>query len=354
VSLPPLGPAATHATAGKSAADPQRGLAAPESLERIADGALHGPAVAAGADVKTQADAFFAPIASELAGLGVKPPTISVQDLQHPGVHGRFDPTRNLLVVNERATTPDGKLLFDGTPLGRQRLRNLLLHESTHAEQYLLALRHLVLTERDPSKLVQQTGYHPDLVDAALKQPPLDPHSPQGRQAFQYYEEFLGRFAGYSRNAQDTAAWTELANYLKAAETEARVAQAALERIRWYELWKVLEKSHLKAKLEKLQTNVGYYKNDLDARVAAYWNLAHEKDARQSERLGAQVLGTRQLALAGRRHAEAKAQLEELRRAVPDGAHKEEVEALTTALEAYSEALELVGATHRELGLGQK
>ncbi|MEA2274500.1 MAG: hypothetical protein QOI98_3208, partial [Solirubrobacteraceae bacterium] len=353
VNLPPLGPdIPPTGTVPAHAVPPEKGLASPDALERIADSALHGhaPPAGAGASVKAQADAFYAVLANELTSLGTKPPHVEVHDLQDPLSLGRYDVVRNVIVVNEGAAI-HGKRAFDGSPLGQQRLRNTLLHEACHAEQFFQALRHRSLTERDPAKLARETGAHPDIIAAALKQPALDPQSREGAMAKQFHDEIFGRHASRTAYGQDIAKWTELAKGIRRAETEAHVAQVLLTRLRWYELWKLLEKSRLKGRLAKAQSDLTEFQRELDDRRAIYESLLHEQDALKTERLAAQLLGEKELAVAARRHANAKTELEFLQSAVSGSEHQAEVEALTTSLQAYSEVLERVGANFRELGI---
>jgi hypothetical protein len=348
VKLPALGPETPHPDpAGAHAGPVEHGLASPEGLERIA---AHGPALPAGASVKVQADAYFVSIAGELASLGTKPPEVIVVDFNDPTGLGRYDPVRNVLLINDGAMI-NGKRYYDGTPLGRQRLRSVLLHEAVHAEQYFQALRHRALTEGDAAKLAQETGVHPDVVAAALRQPPLEAQSREGAMAKQFYEEYFGRHKDRMLYGQDTKKWTEVAQGVRLAETEAHVAQVLLARIKWYEIWKVFEKSRLKGRLAKAQSDVTKLQLELDDRLQTYATLLHEQDALRAERLGAQVLGQRELAAAGRRLGDARAELDFLRQSLPAGEHKEAMEALNTALQAYSEALETVGARYRELGI---
>jgi hypothetical protein len=71
----------------------------------------------------------------------------------------------------------------------------------------------------------------------------------------------------------------------------------------------------------------------------------------KAERLAAQALGARELAIAGQHYADARAELEFLRQAMPEGEHHDAMETLANALQTYADTLETVGASYRELGI---
>jgi hypothetical protein len=266
----------------------------------------------------------------------------------NPTLRGHFDPANNVLRINEAAAFPDGKLVFDGTPVGQERLRSLLIHESRHGEQWLQTLRLEALTERDPAKLHAATGVHMDIINAALKMPPLVPGSAEHAQAQRWHEELVGALKAETHKGQDVAARAELRRYIAIAETQAQLTQAALGRVRWYQIF---EKARLRDMSVKIQGEIVRYKLELDDRLATYWNLGHERDARAAQQQLAQTVGAKQLARAARRHAEARNELEFLKKSVPEGEHKEQVDELAAALQAYGEALLTVGRTFSENGI---
>ncbi|MET0730598.1 MAG: hypothetical protein ABWZ03_05345, partial [Solirubrobacterales bacterium] len=342
VTIPALGPEVTPKTSVPHVGDPEAGLLAPDSLDRISESALRGTAPPEGATVLTQAKTFFPAIETELQRIGVRPPRIDVRDMGNPSIKGRFDLVTNTITINEGHATKDGKLVFDGTPLGHERLRMLLMHESRHAEQWFQAMRFKLQTERDPAKLQQQTGAHMDIINAALKAPPLVPGSREHAQAQTWHEEFWGQHAAQSARGQGAP---ELQTFMRIAEHQAQMTDAALGRVRWFQIY---EKFRLKSKLAKIQGELTRYKADLDDRMAIYWNLLHERDARTAEKLAAQAIGSKQLARAARRHAEAKAELDFLRETVPDREHQAQVTELAAALDAYGEALLNVGRNYTQ------
>ncbi len=349
VTLPPLGPEPAPALARTSPAP--RGLSAPDAMERLADAVVHEPALPEGASVREQATAFYTAVAGELTRLGVPAPRLVVRDMGDPGVKARYDPTVNVVFVNEGAREPNGRPTFDGSPLARQRLRNVLVHESRHAEQWFQALRYETLSERDPAKLAEKTGVRPELIDAALRQPSLRPNTRERDEAALMYHEIFGPGREQTSYGQNTVRWGELREAIEAAHADAQVAQTALGRIRWYELWKLVGRGRLQDRLTRAQEDVVRHMRELDDRYTVYRNLEHEQDARAAERLATQAIGSRELAAAARRHADAKATLAHLQSTLPEGEHRAEVEALATALQAYSETLERVGAMYAKFGV---
>ena len=187
-----------------------------------------------------------------------------------------------------------------------------------------------------------------DIINAALKMPPLVPGSAEHAQAQQWHEELVGGLKAETHRGQDVAERVQLRRFIGIAETQAQLTQAALGRVRWYQIF---EKARLRDMSVKIQGEIVRYKLDLDDRLATYWNLAHERDARTAQQMLAKTIGAKQLALAARRHAEARVQLDELKRSVPKGEHEAEVEELKVALQAYGEALQTVGRTFTENGI---
>lgn len=350
ITLPPLGPAVPP-SGGGGISEVERGLLSPGALERIGGRAKNPPP--AGADLQAQAEHYFKGIAAELTRLGVPPPKIQVADLGTPTLRGLFNRKSNVLFVNSRAAL-DGVPLYDGTPLGQQRLMTLLMHEGRHAEQYLLAARFRRKEQPHPGNLQKELTLHPDIVDAAMRLPMLERETREFAEAKKHYDELFGSGAAKTGIGQDTARRVQLGKDIDTLMTQETDLRVALGRISWWEIWKWAKKAKMKDDLGRIQADMNAYMVELQQRRETYWQLFHEQDARKAEHLGAQVVGERRLAAAGRRHATVRARLDQLRRELPDGEHKAAADDVATTLDAYAELLHAIGKTLGETGAGVK
>jgi hypothetical protein len=199
---------------------------------------------------------------------------------------------------------------------------------------------------------MKELRVHMDIVQAAVDAPPLVPGTREYAEAQKFYEAIYGAGAADAHRSQDSGPWVEIVRRIHSLEAQSKITQAKLEKVEWYELFKALKQSLLKHKLGKIQGEITRYKTDLDNRVEIYLKLAHEADARTAERLIAQVVGGNQLAAAARRHREAQATLDQLRRELRDGEHKEAAEAVAVALDDYGKLLLSVGENLTKVGAG--
>src|SRR5262249_9056264 len=162
-------------------------------------------------------------MAAELAGIGTKPPIIEIQQIDDPEQWGWYDPVRNVIVVNEKAGMGK-KPAFDlSDPVARQRLANLVFHESRHAQQYYEAIRYALL-EGLPA--IGPDGIHPDLVEAARNHP-LQRGAPEVDFGKRAYDEFFGALHDQMLKGQDFERRRFLRD--KIEELEAARARAAVE-----------------------------------------------------------------------------------------------------------------------------
>jgi hypothetical protein len=346
VTLPELGPpdAQIHPQSsgsgpGAGAAPGERGfwetgLADPDAIVRIAD-AFAKQRVPAGATVETHAKAALAPIADELTAIGTKPPKIVVKDLGRPISWGHFDPSVNVIFVNDKAQLPDGRLAFDlSDPAGAQRLQSLVLHESRHAEQYYRAIQYIQFANPAETPV---DDIHPSILQAAIDHP-LAPGAPEIESGGRAYIEFYGRLHDDMNYGQDFQQRQALKNWIEQAELDRELTRAALENVRWSRF----KTQRAEARIADLSDKITAARIELRRREEVYEKLWHEKDAYGLQARLEQELPAARLREADRQVEETLDVVFHLREVMPEM----ETEALARAADAlrvYWEALKEVG-----------
>ncbi|MDX6631447.1 MAG: hypothetical protein QOH00_3693, partial [Gaiellales bacterium] len=316
------------------------GLRDPSAVVRVADALVKGGAPVAGTSLKAHADTVLSAIAGELAAVGTKPPRLDVVDLGDALRWGYFDPVRNAIVVNEGALS-NGKRAFDlADPVGRQRLANLVFHESRHAEQYFHALRYIAQSTGGTGMPTQ--GIHPDIVQAALAHP-LQAGAPEFELGRRSWEEFFGPDHAkmqFGQNAQRTQA---LRNQIEQATAARDLAHSELQSIRWWQLGKTPQAQERIAKLQKQLIEL---KTELDHRNWTYGELFHEQDAWAAGGELDKALPQARVRAAEKAMHNAWDGIDVARRWIP-AAEATALDNAAAAMKAYWEALEAVGQSMR-------
>jgi hypothetical protein len=327
---------------GPAGAPPSQatGLRDPNAVVRVADALVKAGAPVAGTSLKAHADTILSPIAGELASVGTKPPQLDVVDLGNPLTWGYFDAVRNVIVVNEGALA-NGKPAFDlADPVGRQRLANLVFHESRHAEQYFHAMRYIAQATGGTGMPTQ--GIHPDIVAAALAHP-VQTGAPEFEVGKRSWEEFFGPDHAKMQFGQDFRRTQALRNGIEQATAARDLAYSELQSVRWWQLGKTPQVQERVAKLQKLLFEL---KTELDYRNRTYAELFHEQDAWAAGGELDKALPQARLRAAERAMHNAWDGIDVARRWLP-AEEAGALDASAAAMRAYWEALEAVGQSMR-------
>ena len=140
---------------------------------------------------------------------------------------------------------------------------------------------------------------------------------------------------------QDRPRQQQLEQWIDQAKTAEAALQAQLMTIKWYELWKLLDKLIARSRLTKLQRDLTKVTTELTERRDTYRFLLHEVDARRAEQQNAEVLGREEIAASHRRVQDAQEGLRIVQRLAP---HDEQLAlaAVDQALAAYVATLKRV------------